>query len=315
MYKAVLIGLGNISWKFDSEAGVSLSHLSSFFNNNQVDLVAGCDPQKSERELFKSKHNIKTYLNYKTMIYEEKPDIVSICSPTKYHYEHLEFCIKNDIKMVWLEKPAVESCSQLDNLIRLNKTTKVVVNYQRRYTSTYQKFKEVLDNLEYGKPKIVEVRYSRDLLTNGSHMIDMIFYILSISKYELLWVENDIKTSSPSFVIRDKRGFLIIVSGSELPFHNIDFTITFNNKRVSILHNDIDSKIEDMVEHEMYPDFYRLIDSKSNFFDSIMNKNCAFDSALKDLINSYELTIEPKSSLSTAYKTHELIDKILNFNL
>ena len=225
-YNTVLIGLGNISWKFANKNKKSLSHLAAYIKNIQVDIVAGYSPKKDDRELFFLKHNISTYLDFKEMLNSECPDIVSICSPTEYHFEQIKYCIDNNIKMVWLEKPAVESYEQLKDLISYNNTTKIVVNYQRRYTSTYQRLKEIVDNGKYGLPTLVEVKYSRGLLTNGSHMIDMLFYILSIDEYELLWVESDVETESPSFTMRDKRGFLVITSGIEAPFHNIDFSIT-----------------------------------------------------------------------------------------
>ena len=309
LYNSVLVGLGNISWKFDVKNGKILSHLPALVRNKHVEVVAGCSPSKNDRELFNSKHNISTYSDFEEMLKKEAPDIVSICSPAEFHYQHLKQCIQSNIKMVWLEKPALENCEQLNYLISQNNSTKIVVNYQRRYSSSYQKLKDIVDNSTYGKPALVEVRYSRGLMNNGSHMIDILFFILSIDEYKLLWVENDIESESPSFAIRDKRGFLIIVSGVEASFHNIDFSITFEDKRFSILHNDMDLRVEDKVEHEFYPNFYRLADSNTSIFCE--NEDSPFVNALSDLINSYENDYDTISNLSTIYKTHELIEKIL----
>ncbi|MBT6470474.1 MAG: Gfo/Idh/MocA family oxidoreductase [Candidatus Marinimicrobia bacterium] len=313
MYKAVLIGLGNVSWKFGSINGKSLSHLSSFIKNTHVKITAGCTPSQDDNSLFYQQNNIKTYIDFKEMIDKEDPDIVSICSPTEYHFEQIKFCTQNRVKMIWLEKPAVENSNQLNYLINTNSSTKILVNYQRRYITTYQRFKKIIDNCHYGMPILVEVKYSRGLLTNGSHMVDMIFFILSIREYKLLWVENDIETVNPSFILRDKSGFTIIVSGVEAPFHNIDFTVTFKKKRLSILHNDMTLRVENITEHELYPDFYRLTDSNESVFGKGACKQSPFDKALADLINAYENDIDPVSTLATTSKTHRLIDQILTF--
>ena len=88
MLNAVLIGLGNVAWRFgqDINSESSLNHKDALLKNNQVSLLAGYSPDYIQVNEFSKSTGIMGYTNLKKMLKEIKPDIVSICSPKDSKY-------------------------------------------------------------------------------------------------------------------------------------------------------------------------------------------------------------------------------------
>ena len=315
MYKVVLIGLGNIAWKMqrDKTEGSSLSHKAAFDQNKQITLVAGYSPDTTELDEFIVNCNSKGYQDMNEMLEREKPDIVSICSPHEFHASQVEMCLNYKIPMIWLEKPAAKTVKDIKKLEKLRReleySSTILVNFQRRYTSSYQRLKKTIQKNTYGKVLSVEVNYSRGLITNGSHMLDLLSYIFPNSELELLWVEQE-KTSSPSFIIKISNDLIASVVGIEASFHNIDLRVTCEKARISIEHTGMRIRVEEVKENDLYKGFYRLYDKKSDEL-GIAGFGHAFDYALEDLIKSYEKQTPPISNLTTAIKSQRLIEDIL----
>ena len=120
MYRAVIIGLGKIAWRYDDDStGInqtSRTHAKAYLLNPNVELVAGCSTSKKDRVDFQKIYEVEVYENYEEMIKKVKPDIISICTPLAFHYEQLMACLKHNIKMVWLEKPPLDSLKLVEDL-------------------------------------------------------------------------------------------------------------------------------------------------------------------------------------------------------
>ena len=317
MYKAVLIGLGKIAWKMGSDplSNSSLCHKDAFEKNNKTYLVGGFSPSNSDLEEFSEPTGIKGYSDLLEMLEELRPDIVSICSPDENHSEHLKECINNKVPMIWLEKPATTSVADTINLEKLrcsmSPSSKVLVNFQRRYTDSYQKMRDIISKELYGKCLSVNVNYSRGLVVNGSHMLDIISYLFPVQSVNLLWVEKGINLKSPSFVLSLTKNIIIQVSGIESTFHNIDLSITFEQARISIIHGGMTLRIEEVREHDLFSGYYRLYDEKSY----VLGKggfDFAFDKALDNLIKSFETNSEPLSNLTTSLHGQGFVEMVLS---
>lgn len=315
-YNAALIGLGKIAWKLGAEknAGSSLSHASAYTSNIDTQLIGGFSTNSAEVNSFISDGKRAGYSDLSKMLEDLDPDIVSICSPTAFHAEHLTACINHGVPMIWLEKPPAESINQLQQLELMRRQasspSKVLVNYQRRYTGSYRKLKTLLADKYYGEILLVEIRYSKGLVTNGSHMLDIIFFLFGEQDCTINWVERDNLSDNPGAIIRLSSGLLIYIIGYSTDFHNIDIVVTCEKGRLSILHGGMTSRVEEKIEHELFPGYFRLSDVANDILGGA-GFNYAFDKALSDLISSHELDKEPQSSLTTACSGMQLLEKIL----
>jgi predicted dehydrogenase len=317
MYKAVLIGLGKISWKFGSDinSNSSLCHKDAFEKNSKIDLVGGFSPFKSETENFSNETGVKSYNNLELMFDEQKPDIVSICSPVENHSNNLKKCLQYNISMIWLEKPAAQSVLEIKKLEEyrslISPTSKVLVNYQRRYTDIYRSMKGFISNSSYGKCQLVNINYSRGLVTNGSHMLDLLDYFFPNEVMHILWVEKGRDIQNPSFILRLSNKLVIHVTGLDLNFHNLDVIITFEKARLSIIHGGMTLRHEVIKENDLFDGYYRLYDEKTDDL-RVKGFDSAFDNSLENLIESYENNSEPLSNLKTSLRSQSLIEIILN---
>jgi predicted dehydrogenase len=315
-YRAVLVGLGNIAWRFDQKNNSDhrgLTHASSYLQDDRVEIVGGCAPEPDDRKSFEKVYKVPTYKTIEEMLPAVKPHVVSICTPADHHYSQVMYCLQQSIPMIWLEKPPTTSLADLDSLIqengRLLGRTKILVNYQRRFSPSYNWLQSMYKDQILGNCRLIQINYSRGLENNGSHLLDILFFIVGAeSEYRLEWV-SDSRSPSPSFALTFQNSFSVFVSGVELPYHNIDIMLTFDLGRASVLYGGMAQHLESRIENDMFPGFFRLSESKMVHTDGGEIKG-SMAAALNDLIGAYEDNREPRSSLVTARRTQMLMEEI-----
>jgi len=312
-FNAVISGLGNIAWLFDYKTKKNrhfLTHAFSYTNNNKTTLAGGCSPNLLERDKFQAEFKVPAYKTLNELINCTKPDIISLCSPSELHFKQTMHCIQSEIPMIWLEKPPATSLDELNQMIELKKQkkhkSKIIVNYQRRYSNQYQKLKTIYKQQTLGDCRLIQINYSRGLELNGSHMLDILFFITcDHENYKILWVSKE--KQNPCFAMSLENNVMVIVTGTDLPYHNIDISITYENGRTSVIYSGIKTIIEHRVEQELFPEYYRLGEKSVSCCATIENE---METALNDLINAYQENREPLSNLVTAKNTQSLIDKV-----
>jgi len=94
MLHAGIIGLGKMG----------LSHAAIVNPHPDVDLVGVCDTSSIVLEAFRKFSKIRAYDDYKSMIDNEKLDFVIVASPTKFHYEMVNYALERSIH-TFCEKP------------------------------------------------------------------------------------------------------------------------------------------------------------------------------------------------------------------
>lgn len=178
MLTAAIVGLGQIGMGYDySETGdkLILSHASAFRNHTGYELIAGVDPDKTRRKLFEDKYSCVSYDNISAMMNNVEPCIISICVPTIYHYQIFLELIKYNPKAVICEKPLSQSLDYACRMkqIALDKGCILFVNYMRSYGPSIKDIKKLIDRGEIGNVYKTIVWYSKGMMNNASHYIDL----------------------------------------------------------------------------------------------------------------------------------------------
>jgi len=93
-------------------------------------------------------------------------DVMVICNPTNLHKYYLELCIEHSIH-VYVEKPVLCSCSQMDGLLQKIEKNKIIaaVGSQFRFNRCLLKIKKILDSHILGQ--IMSV-----VSLHGEHLAD-----------------------------------------------------------------------------------------------------------------------------------------------
>ena len=125
------------------------------------------------------KHSLKNpfYSDYKEMLSEFQPEIVSICTPTATHIEIALAAAKcPSVKTIFLEKPIAQSLGEADEIIRAchSHEKRLAVNYARRWSKVYAKIKQ-----EMRFPMWLVGVHPGPLIRTGTHMIDLFNWFFS----------------------------------------------------------------------------------------------------------------------------------------
>ena len=116
-FKVCIIGCGKIAGRYDSPSNGPYigTHARAYFEHDEFKITAICDHEKNNLNAFSKTWNVPNlYLDVDELIKNECPDVVSICSPTTYHFDHFIKVINsnNPPKIIFLEKPVCESFHQ-----------------------------------------------------------------------------------------------------------------------------------------------------------------------------------------------------------
>ena len=158
--KYALIGCGRIA-KNHMKAALS----------NQLDVAAICDIEmKKMKQLLceyelQDKKNIQCYIDYKQMVENIHPNLVSIATESGVHAEIALYCIKQGIHVI-IEKPIAMSIQDADEIIRCAKQNKVKVSvcHQNRFNLAVQEMRRALEAGRFGKLShgSIHVRWNRN---------------------------------------------------------------------------------------------------------------------------------------------------------
>jgi len=148
---------------------ISTNHLAAALKNG-LNVVAVCDIVPENMGNLLAKHglqytNIKCYTDYKLLIREQKPELVSIATESGRHAEIALYCIENNIHVI-IEKPMAMSTGDADNIIKLSeeKKVKVSVCHQNRFNIAVQEMRKSLEGGRFGKLShgSVHIRWNRN---------------------------------------------------------------------------------------------------------------------------------------------------------
>lgn len=160
--KYALIGCGRIS----------TNHIKAAVNNSsKLELSAVCDIVPERMQQLLEKHglenddSIKRYTDYKIMIEEIAPELVSIATESGSHAEIALYCIDKGINVI-IEKPMAMSMADADEIIRRSqlKHVKVCACHQNRFNVAVQKTRKALESGRFGRLShgSVHVRWNRN---------------------------------------------------------------------------------------------------------------------------------------------------------
>lgn len=317
-YRTAIIGLGNIAWRYDVKNHYSQiysrSHARTYSIHPRTTLAGGCSVDSKDRDDFSRVYRVPVYADHTTMLQELCPDIVSICSPAEYHFEHIMSCLENGVRMIWLEKPAARNSAQIDIILQRQKEletrTKILVGYMRRYTEIFVNLKKVFHEKTLGQIDSINISYSKGLIENGSHYIDLIFFLLGDPPFaEVSFVLPDEKQENPSFGLRFPGKPQVIFSGLNVPYHSLDISISCEHGRVSVLYGGLKGRWEVKSEQELFPGNFRLREEKDIFLGRGGFKY-AMTKELDDLISSYEDDHQPLSSLEKSKSVLNVLESV-----
>jgi len=181
MYKVAIIGLGKVGSTYDDDPLVEgvYTHAGAYNINPETKITAGADIDREKMEAFGKKWNVNAlYSDYSEMFKNEELDIISVCTGVDVHYDIIKEAARYDIKAIYCEKPMTDNIEKADEIVDLCEEKKIVlaVNHLRRWDKGFQSIKKHIDEKKIENVQKVKVYYTKGILNNGSHAIDLLNY-------------------------------------------------------------------------------------------------------------------------------------------
>lgn len=192
-YKAVLVGLTGIGARRPTEpvhlpiGGVMpRSHAAAYHRHPQTEVVGVCDIRQEALDNFRRDwHDVwpelHYYTDYRAMLAQEKPDLVSVVTPDHLHADITVDAANGGAKAILCEKPIATSLADADRMIAAAEANNVLlsIEHTRRWAPLFLKARELIRSGEFGPLRAITSNlYSlRSMLfRNGTHHIDMICF-------------------------------------------------------------------------------------------------------------------------------------------
>jgi UDP-N-acetyl-2-amino-2-deoxyglucuronate dehydrogenase len=163
MLTIALIGCGRISFK----------HIEGFVkNSNRMSLIAVCDPMLDRAQARSQEYKkylpdscIAIYSDYREMLAQCKPDVVTIATESGYHSAIAIDCLNAGCHVI-CEKPMALSTADADTMNKVaNKNgRKLAVCFQNRFNAAVQKTRSAYEAGRFGRMLhgMIQVRWNRD---------------------------------------------------------------------------------------------------------------------------------------------------------
>ena len=176
--KAAIIGAGR-PWKSEGAtgSGISHNHARGYAACSRTELVAVADIVAENAQAFSAEHGGEVFTDYKQMLADVRPDIVSICTWPHLHEPMVLACAEAGIRAVHCEKPMAPSLAAARRMVEACRAsgTQLTFNHQRRFDAAYVAAEQMLDSGVIGKLVRMEMP-TANLFDWGTHWFDMMFF-------------------------------------------------------------------------------------------------------------------------------------------
>jgi predicted dehydrogenase len=269
VYSAAVVGLGNIGFLLgrDCKRKGVWSHVDAYEQNGRTHLAAVVEPDDERRKAFSTaRPEIPAYSRIDEMLKQERPDLVSICTPTEYHAHLLQVIMASPgIQAVFCEKPVTRTSSQARDVSKVMRDDVVVaVNHLRRWNSVFIAARELIRKGSIGRIKTIHAHYPGQIYNIGSHLFDALRMLSGLNPETVCAFFADAHQSSsadPSLtgVFRFSSGCIATFSATgrreDLVF---EIDIVGNQGRVRLLDNGTVLKWYLFTESENYSGYREL---------------------------------------------------------
>lgn len=164
---------------------VRSSHAGGYAETFDVELVAVADINERKLERFGKAWEIppeRRYVGHEAMFEAEDLDIVSVCTPTYLHHEHVIDAALSPASpsVIWCEKPIASGVADAEEIISVcnGEDIDLVVNHSFRFTEKIQKLRSHLKDGLIGDIKAVHAQFRRELLRNSTHLLDTLAFLI-----------------------------------------------------------------------------------------------------------------------------------------
>lgn len=240
-FGALVVGLGQIGMGYDLDHDPGkyiLTHSRAFQQHRQFRLLGGVDPDPKRRRLFEEHYGVPAYTDVEAAVQSLRPDVVSVSVPTPEHLWVVRTILQSGTPAAILcEKPFSSGVEEAREMLELGagQGCRLYANYMRRSDPGVLEIKRRLKEGKIASPVKGVVWYSKGMLHNGSHFINLLQYWLGdvrdfrVIESGRLWKETD---PEPDLVISFANGKSYFIAAKEEDFSHYTVELIASNGRL-----------------------------------------------------------------------------------
>ena len=182
-WTGAVIGLGRVGMGYDyacTDGSRILSHAQAFRHHPRFTLAGGVDPDPERRRLFAAKFNIPAFATAAELFAAVQVDVVALATPTPAHVDSFQAIRPFPWKLILCEKPIALTLEEARVMVEWTSASGRVmaVNYMRRTEPGAETVREMIGSGGLGEVFKGTVWYSKGMLNNGSHFVDLLIHWL-----------------------------------------------------------------------------------------------------------------------------------------
>lgn len=174
-------------------------HASYYSTRNDVQMAAVMDSRLEQAQAFAGRHAIPSaWQDVHKMLQAVEPDVVSVCSPNRFHYEHVMAALEAGCH-VMCEKPPAMTPQEADRMrIAARRSGKVLAyDFHHRFALDTQLLREAVMNGTFGEIYFTTAQalrrcgvpgwgvFTNKSLQGGGPLIDIGIHMLDAAMYVL----------------------------------------------------------------------------------------------------------------------------------
>ena len=196
-YRVAIIGTGRMGGLMEDEQPFTnqfpkpYGHFSSYQAIEETEVVAVANRGADRMRIFSERFAVSnTYLDYREMIDREKPDIVSVTTPSFARAEPIIYAAEHGVRGIYSEKGLCASLEEADRIRAALKANDVAFNWgaMRRHNDGYLRLRETIARGDIGEPRFFMMYFYTDLIKHHPHTLDLASMMLGDPMP--VWVEG-----------------------------------------------------------------------------------------------------------------------------
>ncbi len=241
----MLIGLGAIGMGYDldhEDAGRIRTHARAFSVAGTFGPLCGVDPDSARRRTFEARYAGPAYAAVDEALGPHDPGVVVIACPTSAHGQTLTRVLElRTPRAILCEKPLADDWHEAEAMLRLCQARGVAlyVNYMRRADPAVAAVKQMIEREEIIGPLKGVAWYSKGLVHNGSHFVDLMRHWLGAPQRTTLiaagrrWAGRD---PEPDFTLEFAQSAITFLAAREECFSHYTVELVARNGRLRYEH-------------------------------------------------------------------------------
>jgi len=197
-WRVAIIGSGRMGGLIEDELpargfGMPYGHLSAYRAIPECEVVAVANRGGERLKRFADRFGIaNVYLDYREMIERERPDLVSITTPSFARAEPIIHCATHGVPAIYAEKGLCGSLAEADAIAAAVRANHVAFNWGalRRHHDGYRQLREAIARGDIGEPRHATMWFFTDLIKHHPHTIDIVAMLLGDPAP--LWVQGSL---------------------------------------------------------------------------------------------------------------------------